>query len=242
MKTIVLYTRVVASAKWAPPAESYKERTERFFTTYANNRPTQEHDLVICDCGGEGADVMLSEDPAVPYRKITYYGAGGDCGAYQFAANALDCDLLVCCNAGTYFWKDGWLYPLVSARREYGPGLYGVSASYERGPHLRTPCIAFDPAIVRDYPHAIVDREACNQFEAGGNSLTQWARDKKLPVFLMTWDEAIEVNRWRAPELQNIFRRGDQSNVMVWDRHTDIYESEISGNQAMLARYADGKH
>jgi hypothetical protein len=215
------------------PASSYDERTERFLSTYEKFKPTQEHELVILNCGGR--PIAQSVLP----RQIEYYGHGWDNGAYQFAANALDCDLLVCCNAGAYFHREGWLYPLVSARREYGPGLYGVSASYERGPHLRTPFIAFSPELLRDYPIAVKDREACNQFEAGPNSFTSYALSKNVPTFLMTWDAAYELKDWRRPDLQNIFRRGDQSNVMVWDRHTEIYNDSTSTERARLERYAD---
>lgn len=223
------------------PAASYDERTVRFLKTYEQFKPPQDHQLVICDCGGEGPRGY--DDTPLFHPSIEYYGHGWDCGAYQFAANAIDCDLLVCFNAGAYFHgSDGWLYPLVSARREYGPGIYGVSASFERSAHLRTPCIAFDPAIMRDYPILVNDRERCNQFEASENSFTRWALHRDIPVLLMSWSghPARTVNQWRDADF-NGFRRGDQSDVLVWDRHTDLYRDANPSHKLELERYADGR-
>jgi hypothetical protein len=38
---------------------------------------------------------------------------------------------------------------------------------------------------------------------------------------MVTWDGEWRRKDWRTP--QNIFRRGDQSNLLVCDHHTEIY-------------------
>lgn len=238
MKTILAYTRVVRTARENPKAASaYDPAFERFLRTYNQFKPTQDHELVIIDCGGLGLPVWLYEDPPILARSIEYYGDGWDVGAYQYAANALDCDLLVCLNSWTYFHVEGWLYPMVAMAAHYGPGLYGPSSSYELGPHIRTTCMAVDPKLLREYPVAVNNRERCCTFEAGPECFTKFALARKVPVFMSLRDEAVEPERWRSPELKNIFRRGDQSNVLVWDRHTDFYAN--AKDKAPLERYAD---
>jgi hypothetical protein len=44
---------------------------------------------------------------------------------------------------------------------------------------------------------------------------------------------------WRKPE--NIFRRGDQSNLLVWDRHTEIFAKASEEERAKLAKLSDGQ-
>jgi hypothetical protein len=232
MKTVVAYTRVVATAKeQSSPASGYDMGTERFLRTYDQFKPEEDHQLVIIDCGGAATFNYT-------FRSLEYYGNGWDCGAYQFAADAIDCDLLVCCNAWTYFWRFDWLRLLQKAYVEHGPGIYGVSASFERGPHLRTPCFAIATELLREYPIHVKDRYSCNSFEASEHSITRFVQRLGKPAMLVTADGSNWVQpNWRAAS--NIFRRGDQSNVLVWDRHTDLYRDSDSDYKRQLELVAD---
>lgn len=241
MRVILAYTRVVRPARENPKAASnYDPAFERFLRTYKQFRPTQEHELVIIDCGGGGPPVWLYDDPQIPARSIEYYGDGWDVGAAQYAAHALECDLLVCLNSWTYFAQENWLYPIVSAARHYGPGLYGPSSSNELGPHIRTPCMAVDPKLLREFPIAVNNRDRCCAFEAGPESFTKFVLRRKLPVLLVLKDQVRPPETWRAPELQNIFRRGNQSNCLVRDRHIDFFANAHPLQKEVLSAYADG--
>jgi len=232
MRVIVAYTRVVQSFNTMIAPPQYDAGMKRFLDSYCMYEPPEKHELVIIGCGG-----LCSEALGLPYSSIAYYGKGWDCGAFQHAANALDCDLLVCCNSWVHFWRSDWLRPMIKAREVHGPGLYGFSASYELGPHLRTPCFGFAPEVVRSYPVAVRDRTACNGFEAGPLCLTKHAERNHYPTLLITPRGALPQLEWRKPV--NGFRRGDQSDVLVWDRHTEHYAQASEADKRKLEHYAD---
>lgn len=176
--------------------------------------------------------------------KLLYTGGGWDCGAWQFAGKNIDADLLVCFNSSTYVTGDGWLKRFVDAVKENGDGLYGPLASYEIVPHIRTPCMIFQPHVINDYPVEVNSREDTYRFESFGFSkdvpnFTQWVRQKGLVTLQVTWDGVYDLPQWRhAP---NIFRRGDQSNLIVKDRHCEAYEVSTVEGKRVLEALADGR-
>lgn len=182
----------------------------------------------------------------VPARFESYHGTGWDCGAAQYAAQIVDCDFLVCANAGVYFWRAGWLRRLAEARAEHGEGLYGASASYETlpfvpgeiNPHIRTSFYGCDPKTFRQFPFRIDSREKCFQFESGEWNFTRWFMDRGQTCQMVTWDGCYQSQDFRTPP--NIFRRGDQSNLIVRDRHMDMYELADRKRRGELEKFADG--
>lgn len=237
MNVVVIYTRILGKGTdAAPPPEYYAACTERFLKTYTEFKPEAEHKLIVVNCNPGKPDSMFD---GVCDSYMNYMGHGWDCGTYQFAALALNCDLVVGCNAFSYFWRKGWLEPIIKAAEHYGPGVYGPTASYENHPHIRTPCIAFHPGMASEYPHFTNSRETCVQFESGPNNFTLWANRAGYPTMMVTEHEVLPMEDWRKPP--NIFRRGDQSNCLVWDRHTKIYAEADSVEKARLEKSANGK-
>ena len=86
-------------------------------------------------------------------------------------------------------------------------------------------------------------RDDTYRFEVFGFSpevpnFTQWVRNKGLQTRLVTWDGVYDLPDWRKP--QNIFRRGDQSNLIVKDRHCEAYEVSDVDGKARLEALAGG--
>lgn len=217
--------------------EQYRHSEQRLLDSYLKFVAGCDHDLVIIDrCGDSPDDVPQA-------RHMRYDGGGWDCGAWQFAGRSISADLLVCLNSSTCIIGDGWLQRFVEAAEAHGEGLYGPLASYEINPHIRTPCMAFQPHIICQYPAQVMDREDTYRFEVFGfagtcPNFTMWVRSKGWQTRLVTWDGCYDLPDWRKPD--NVFRRGDQSNLIVRDRHADAYEVSDEAGKRTLERLADG--
>lgn len=232
MKVTVVFVRVVSKPEYDHGTQRWLDSYLRFFSSYP-------HDLVIINRYADPTDNLFGTA-----KQIRYDGGGWDCGAWQFAGKNIETDLLVCFNSSTYITGDGWLNRFVEAVGAHGEGLYGPLTSYEIVPHVRTPCMIFQPKIINDYPKEVTSRESTYRFESmgfpdGTPNFTQWTRNKGFKTMLVTWDGVYDQPEWRTPP--NIFRRGDQSNLIVKDRHCSAYEVSDEEGKKTLERLADGK-
>jgi hypothetical protein len=213
--------------------ESYAPSAARFAETYMQFPAQIEHDLVVVCTNGPGragysrARAMF-KDLATKFEM--YQGGGWDTGAAQSIAHKVDADFLVIANTGVYFHRAGWLKRFAEARAENGEGLYGASASYESSPwvpgqinpHIRTSFYGCNPLAFRDYPHIIDSREKSFMFEAGEWNFMRWFEEQRgQPGFMVTWDGCYQKQDFRTPP--NVFRKGDQSNNIIFDRYMDVY-------------------
>lgn len=235
MKVAIVYLKIVNRIEQYSIATPYEVGHKRFYNGYRQFKPTIPHDLIIVRCGAtEGP----TDFDSIATHYLRFDGWGSDCAAYQAIVRVLDYDLVLCMNTLAYPWRDFWLKPFVEAMEVHGKGVYGATASYEIRPHLRTPCIAFHPDIVREYPFTTVNREDSVRFESGDNSISAWAERAGYPVILVTANGRYYKGDWRKGE--NIFRRGNQSNCLVWDRHTDLYFKAAPEEKRNLERAANG--
>ncbi len=125
---------------------------------------------------------------------------------------------------------------------KHGNGLYGPLTSNEVVPHVRTPCMIFQPSVINDYPMPVETREDTYRFESMGwpnlvPNFTQWTRNKGKKTMLVTWDGVYDYDQWR--DSPNIFRRGDQSNCIVKDRHCEAYEASDEKGKQFLESLAN---
>lgn len=213
---------------------------ERFARTYREFDPGIEHRLVVACCCGPltpGVRALWAETNCL----WTEYTAGGcDAGSAQFWARHTDADLIVPMTSRTYCWKAGWLKRLVEAFEKQGDGLLGVSASYEAQPHIRGCMYACPTKRYREYPHTISSRQECFYWEHGQWNFTKWFQSRKLPTKMVTWDGEYDQPDWRTPP--NIFRRGDQTALLTWDKHSQIYAIADDKTKAVLEGNANGVH
>lgn len=241
MKIIVLYLRIRQRVNTDLPIHTpYEVGEHRFLENYLRFKPAIPHQLVVVNCAPQPDNTPWH--PCVSW--ITWSATrGSDCGTYQDVGRNLECDLVVCFNTLAYPWKPGWLERLAQVREKYGPGVYGPTSSFEKHPHLRTPCIATVPELLRGYPVLVDRRDAqvdlASGFEHGPDNFSLWAGRSGYPTLLVTWDGEYDPPNWRKPP--NIFRRGDQSNCLIRDRHLDGYDRAGPGERRLLEKYADAK-
>lgn len=240
MKTVLAY--MIPIDHW----ETYGASARRFSETYQLFPPEADHELLVMCCNGPVTQSVTSLFRGGRARFETYCGGGWDCGAGQEAARVADCDFLVCANAGVYLSRPGWLRRFVDARVQHGEGLYGTTASYESlpyvpgefNPHIRTSFYGCNPNTFRQFPFRIESREDCLKFESGAWSFTRWFEERGEPCLMVTWDGCYEKQNYRkAP---NVFRKGDQSNLIICDRHTEMYELAGVQQRAELELRANG--
>ena len=238
MNTTLLYTRVLGKSDQSAPEPSYyKPYERRFLRTYKQFRPTIPHDLLICNCGVDsGADNVFD---SVSTNQVYYNGPGWDIGAFQTVGQKIESDIVFCFASPAYFWRLNWIEPILAAAQRFGPGLYGPMSSNENSPHLRTIAIAFHPKIMRDFPMKVDTRQKTCLAESCQGGLTSWAIQAGFPVFLVTESGTFNPKNWREP--CDVFRKGDQTNCLVWDRHADIYISSDYPTRKYLERMANGE-
>lgn len=215
---------------------TYQQSADRFASTYRQHDAGIEHDLVVI--GAKGDASALQTWSGLNAKFIRYDGEGWCTGAHQHACKQLDHDIVVLNCARTHFHRSGWLKRIADCWTEHGPGLYGTMSNDEQSRHLRTNCYAIQPGFLANHPVQFGSREDTLQFEHGKWNVGARYRDSGLPAMLVTWDGCWAYDDWRKPP--NIFRRGDQSNLIVFDRHTEIYRNAPDWEKQRLALLAEG--
>lgn len=248
MKVEILYPHIVSPCNAeSKGTEFFEPYHRRFAESFSKFPPEIDCRLRVILCGSGDTDSARSLYAGIANHGFAVYeGTGWDIGAHQAIACRSSRDLLVCCVTPTYFKEENWLAPIVDAFEKYGDGLYGTSASYQGIPHIRTGCFAFSPCTIRKYPWLVDSRDTGLLFESGvapgklepEKSFTNWMLDQGKPVKMVTRKACYDLTEWRKPD--NIFRRGDQSNALAWDRHFDIYAAAQASEKSVLEKLADG--
>jgi hypothetical protein len=220
--------------KW----EHYEALAHRFISTYTAFPPEYPHELHVIWNGGEPPEAALeifSEKNAVFHR---HDNTGWDVGAVRKISGVLQSDLMLVLGANSYFKRAGWLRRIMEAHDKYGAGLYGTSASFDTCPHIRTHNFLCSPQLIAAWKGKISKPLDRRHFEVGHNSLTALTLKAGMPCVLVAWDGFYFRDEWRKPP--HIFRRGDQSNCLIYDRHHELYESSSAKEKIQLSRIADG--
>ena len=240
MKIALAY--LVPVGEW----DTYGPGARKFAQTYKTFPPGIEHELLVVCCNGPATTAVSVCFKGLTDRFETYFGSGRDCGAALSVAPKIDADFLIFANADVHFYRAGWLKRFAEARMKHGDGLYGATASYESypfvpgyiNPHIRTSFYGSNPQTFREYPFKIDTRDKCFKFESGEWKFMQWVEDRGEPCLLVTWDGCYAKEDFRKPA--NVFRRGDQSNNLIHDRHTKIYELADPKRRRELETSANG--
>lgn len=244
MKIAVCYLHVSGKSDVnAPPPSHYWGMSTRFVSTYKKFRGNTDHDLVVVSCGGPLTNDTTRLYCDVVDRYYFYNGGGWDIGAHQafmLSPTGHEYDFVINMATPMFFWREGFIDAMVQAWVTHGNGLYGPTASYQNTPHIRTCCWATTPGIFAQYPHIVDTRPKTFMAESGEWSITKWYQSQGLPTLMVAADGfEYEQQAWRKPP--NVFRRGDQSNCLVWDRHTEIYRLAGSEEKTQLEKLANGQ-
>jgi hypothetical protein len=224
-----------------PPPENYKPQAKRFVESYKAHPAGVYHELLLVNSNGGLYDRetrgYFSE---MPHTVLDYHGLGCDIGGHQFAAHCLDPDdWIFALSSWAWFKREGWLRAFVEAREKHGDCLYGAMASLEVDLHLRGTGFFCRAGRIQQYPFFANTRTQSFAFEAGPDSLTRHYIKNGWGAYLVTPDGIYPPEDFRRPE--NIFRRGDQSNIWTFDRHTDLYDSSTPEEKIVWEDKAEGR-
>ncbi len=221
-----------------PRLTLYKAAAKRFAETYKAHPAGFDHKLWLVNSNGGLTQEIAQYFADIPHDVITYRASGWDIGAHQFAAYTLPPeDWIMCFSSWAHFRRQGWLRAFVEARAIHGDGLYGSTSSFERNPHIRGTGFFIRCERIHRYPHGCNSREELFEFEAGPDSLSQWCIRKGYGAWLVAPEATVPLAASR--ELMNVFRRGDQSNIWTYDKHTEFYDKVSIEEKIELARRSD---
>lgn len=200
--------------------------------------PPETTVYVVCNWS-EPTDHIREMFYGIRARAFGYYGNGCDFGSAQHVLEVIPDDtFMVMMTSRCYAHRPGWMERFIEARQRIGPAVFSASASWEGGtPHLCTRAYAMDARTFRQYPHRIETREQGQLMETGEWCLTRWAREQKLGCWQVTFDGEQEQDGWRFPE--NVFRKGDQSAMLIHDKHTDAWRDADPAEKERLTALAN---
>lgn len=231
----------------------YDQYAERFIATYYCCPPNLEHISTIVCNRGLPISKLRDKFELLPHcRFLKHNNHGQDIGGFISAARHSQSDAILCLGANCYFHRAGWLERLLQAWVEHGPGIYCTSTSYEATVHFNTTGFLCARALLANYPYTMITKNDRYNFEHGKAWQVQginkpdteyyrvWWRSvyqQGYPVMLVTWDGVYPWWHWRSP--LNILRRGDQSNLLIWWKHVDLYFNADPIQKAQWRRLTD---
>lgn len=239
MKAIIVYP--LAFDRW----QDYEKGFWRFCSTFKKNPPGHDDYEVAAVCTwGMPDDDIKRELYGIKHRFVSYFHNGCDIGAAQFVARQADDEaLIIGLTSLCYFHRPGWLKRYVEVAEKYPDGLYSASASHEGGKlHACTRGYAMRVSDWQNYNHMISSREDGPRFESGEWSITDWFHNTLCgrPVMQIRWDGEEPIEKAREASHTGIFRRGEQNEMLLWDRHTDLYRDADPEEKKRLEQLADG--
>ena len=192
MKTVIVYIHPTADAR------TYVPNARRFVETYMTHPPGEtDHELHVAINGGvEIGDWCKSLFHPLQPRFFQHNNYGKDIGAYQVAADTIDCDLMICLGAPLHFHRAGWLDRIMLAYLENGPAVYSPWGFHFPRPHLRTTAFWCPPEFLNAYPKRVGTGDRY-QFEHGPESITLWSKKMGFEPMQVTWRGTYPMESWR---------------------------------------------
>lgn len=239
MKFIITYP--LAFDAW----DRYEAGAKEFARTFKEFPPgLSNYEVWAACCFGEPTDAEKLLFRGIKTVFFPYAKHGCDIGVAQQAGNSGGSeDWIIGMTSLCYFHRAGWLVRFKEAIEKHGEGLYSASASHEGGKlHACTRAYCMPALAWQNYEHAIDTREKGQLFETGKWSITEWTKKFDAPVMQVRWDGEEPIEHARDPEHLGVFRRGSQNEMLVWDRHSRIFEEADPEEKSKLASLADGTY
>jgi hypothetical protein len=215
----------------------------QFTYTWKLNRPgVENYRLYAVANFGEPTDSVREQFYGIRTEWLKYFGGGADIGSHiEAALNIGSKQFMVCMSSRCFFHRPGWLKRFVEAREKHGPGIYGTGV-LEGRPHIRTCAYGIDSDFLIKLPGQVQSREDTVAIESGDRCLTDFVRSSGGVAVQVLWDdEQPDQKDWRDPRHGAIFRRGGQSAMLVYDRHSKIYAEAPDAEKARLSALSDGR-
>lgn len=227
----------VPLSEYERPGER-EEYALRFVASYLSAPPGVEHKLIFIANGGPPTRFMRSMAACCgDVEWFVHDDSGWDIGAYIAISRNIESDLLFCMGGTSYVMRQGWLKRVSEAWNKYGYGVYGTLASYEITPHFCTTGFGVHPSELREYPYKVQTKGERYAFEHGERSMVQLMMARKLPAVMVTWSGEYLCPDWRKP--RNVYAKGDQSECLVYFKHSDTYRFGDSREKTRRTALAD---
>lgn len=236
MKTVVTIPIPLDSPEhW----DLFRPFIQRFCDTWRQYPPGVDCSIAAMLCSGEFPGELNTMFKDIPVDFLKYEEDGCDIGSAQFLSGVLTDEFMVCMTSRCYFWKEGWLKRLVTAREAIGPDLFGCFASRESGRlHLCTRAYCMDVADFRMYPVKIDSRNQGVFFECGDGNLLEWFESRGKKSWIVGWSGVHAKDDWF--KVSGRFRNEDQRDCLLHDRHTDYYRDAGPDEKKSLEGWANG--
>jgi hypothetical protein len=219
------------------PSSGFESAAVRFIDSYIKHPPEFPHSAVVVVNGGNATTKIKKLFEPLKPSYFLHDNSGWDIGAFIAAASKINTEAMLCLGANTHFKRAGWLKRYVEAWRKLGPGMYGTLASNEVRPHICTTGFLTPPELLRAYPYKVDTQEDRYEFEWGKGAFWRRVQKAGMPVKMVTWDGVWGMDQLRVPP--NIYRRGDQSNCLVYFRHSDAYDAADPATKKRMEGHAD---
>jgi hypothetical protein len=213
----------------------------RFVATWDAFHPGVDCDLwVACNGGPLPLEQSLMFAPMSARMFPRVNDPSLDLGGYMDAVRGpcADYDMILCLGESIYFHREGWLKRLMEARQKHGPGFYGPFPSNNSSPHLQTSAFFCPPGLLKQYPTRPMNRPERFEFEHGSGALWRRTAAHGMPVYAVTFDGEWEPRMWRMGK--NILWRGDQSNLLMLNNHSEAWDNASPLTKHQWSVKADG--
>lgn len=214
------------------------EFVTRFASTWHNNPPGEQTDLLVICNGGPLNSEQGAALSMIGARFWPRSNDGWDIKGFLEASKGplFDYEMVLYLGESVFFWKPGWLKRLADTWRKYGVSMLGPFSSNVTRGHLQTTAFATSPKLLIEYPLPISDRHSRLEFEHGERAFWRLV-NRKFPVKLVTWDGSYDPQQWRQP--QNILWKGTQENLLFFNNHSQMYENSDPKRKSMWQASAD---
>lgn len=177
--------------------QTYRPYAARFFQTFQEHPPGAQYELHVLACGAEPVAQDLAQLGGLVYQLHKHDNVGWDIGAFQWAGDNLQCDLLVCLGAHIHFHHEDWLARIVDSYLRYGVGMYGPWGAQFPTWHVRTTAFWIPPLLLQCYPTMVnSSRTSRYQFEHGRDSMTALTLNLGLPCVMVTMEGCFLHPDW----------------------------------------------
>lgn len=192
MKVAVVYVYPMINVRMFYPS------AKRFADTYRYSHKSIPHDLHVMVNGGNPRSIDMGPFMGITYQTHEYNNIGWDIGSFQWAAENIPCDLMICLGTHIHFHKPMWLERMVDAFIENGPALYGCWAYLSPNWHVRTTCFWCPPQLINAYPNQVGSARASRyDFEHGSNSFTRFVLSAGMDCLMVTWSGVFPFSDWQ---------------------------------------------
>lgn len=219
---------------------NWEASCRRFVQSYLHHTAGRRHQLSVITKGFTStSDLLRARDILGPLRarEMEVADDSFDIGAYRDWARQTAATNILLLNTGSEILCSRWLAKYAAILTQPGVGLAGATASYESlshvsqdfprfpNPHIRTTAILLRREL---FLECAADRrfdtkEDAFRFESGCTGLTRFMAERGLETLVVGRDgRGYGPKTWPR---SGTFREGSQSNLLIGDRVTRLFDA-----------------